>query len=197
MKLMLLDDHRLFAMSLEFCLKNVTTDFTAFTTSDSLLAALVNGLPDILLLDVSLKHGQSGLTVAKQVLELYPEIKIIFLSGYDLTEYHRQSINIGARGFLSKDISLEDLEASLRRVLAGEIIFPDEIDFGTYLTETEKKVLQLLSEGKTQDEVSNLLFASSRTIANHTASIRRKLQATNLAAAVRKGIEIGIVKILR
>lgn len=194
MNIMILDDHELFSISLQFLLKEEITQFSSFTRINKLLEALQEKLPDILLLDINLQET-NGIDVGKIILSLYPEIKIIYLSGYDLDEYYNQAIKMGAKGFLNKDISPSELIKNLRLVYQGEILFNDSTDRKISLTDREKEILQQTALGKSQKMIAAELFIGVSTVGNHVNEILWKLEVDNMKAAIVRGIELGIVSI--
>lgn len=192
MYIILFDDHKLFAKSLEISMKGIVSKFEVHTSPEDIVQILKKRTPDILLLDIHMGE-YSGLDVATEVLTHYPDLKIVFLSGYDLVEYHNRAIKIGAKGFINKSISVHDLAMQIELVAKGGIIFPKSNQDTVPLTSREKEVLQLMAEGITQQEVANKLFISRRTVNNHIQTINEKFNVNSTVSAIIKGIEMGIV----
>lgn len=196
MHIILVDDHKLFAKSLEISLAGRVDKFEVLTSPEGLEQRLEQKPPDILMLDIHMGE-YNGLEVAAQVLNNYPEQKIVFLSGYDLLEYHNRAIEIGARGFINKNISIHDLIEQVERVCRGGMIFPRSASDSEVmpLTAREKEVLQLMAEGLRQQDVADRLEISRRTVNNHIQAINEKLQVNSTVSAIVKGIELGIVSL--
>lgn len=194
MHIMLFDDHKLFAKSLEISMSASVSKFETFTTPVNMMAILEKVLPDIILMDIHM-GDYNGLDLARSVLKKYPCQKIIFLSGYDLVEYHNEAIKMGARGFINKNISIHELVEQIQRVAGGGIIFPSYDVEIEPLTGREKEVLQLTAEGLKQQEVADKLFISRRTVNNHIQTINDKFSVNSTVAAIVRGIELGIVKL--
>lgn len=194
MNLILLDDHELFAKSLEISLKNYVTSFKSYTQVESMKKSLERELPDILLLDIHMEED-NGLEIAKDLLKKHKNLKIVFLSGYDLVEYHHEAIKLGAWGFISKNISIDDLVDKLRLVLTDNIIFPEYKRQVEPLSNREKEILKLAAEGLTQQEIADTLEISRRTVGNHVQTIIEKLKVDSTVGAIVRGIQLGIVKI--
>ncbi|GGO09022.1 response regulator transcription factor [Saccharibacillus kuerlensis] len=192
MHIILVDDHKLFAKSLEISLKGQVDKFEVYTSPEQLSKVLESRVPDILLLDIHM-GDYNGFDVAREVLESYADLKIIFLSGYDLVEYHNRAIEIGAKGFIHKNISLHDLVDQIERVRSGGMIFPRSSSDIVQLTAREKEVLQLMAEGLRQQDVADRLFISRRTVNNHIQMINEKFHVNSTVSAIVKGIELGIV----
>lgn len=196
MHLILVDDHKLFAKSLEISLKERVDKFEVLTSPKGLLQLLSQKMPDVLMLDIHM-GDHNGLEVAQQVLQEYPDLKIVFLSGYDLLEYHNRAIEIGAKGFINKNISIHDLIDQVERVIRGGMIFPRSASDSEVvpLTSREKEVLQLMAEGLRQQDVADKLFISRRTVNNHIQMINEKFQVNSTVSAIVKGIELGIISV--
>lgn len=130
MKLLIVDDHDLFANSLKAVLKKndrfevevLVCDGTNF--NDVLQKDDLSSI-DIILLDIHLGK-RNGLLLGEQIMQQNPDSKIVFLSGYDLLEFRNQVKKIGARGFFNKNISIDKLTDSLNLVMEGKYLFKDE-----------------------------------------------------------------------
>lgn len=196
---MLVDDHRLFAKSLAIALDEYDEIENFITTIDvqNLAETVRNENIDIVLMDINLGSlsEADGLETADKLLKANPGLKIVVLTGFNLPVYRHQAKKIGISGFLNKDISPDELVASLRRVSRGETCFPPE-DSGIVieeLTSTEKKILQLLSAGKNRKTVADELYMSERTLSNHLQHIFEKLNVKSTVEAVTKAIRLGYI----
>ncbi|MGL5042200.1 MAG: response regulator transcription factor [Culicoidibacterales bacterium] len=192
MNIMLFDDHELFSKSLEIALKNYITSFVSYTSPENILQILAKNKPDILLLDIRMGE-YNGLQVATEVLEAFPKMNVVFLSGYDLVEYHNQAIRIGARAFIDKSVSISNLVKNLNLVAAGNIIFPKYTTTTTALTKRESEILQYLAYGDKPGEIAQDLQISRRTVYNHIQTINEKLGVNSALSAIVRGIELGII----
>jgi DNA-binding NarL/FixJ family response regulator len=152
--------------------------------------------PDVVLLDVHLPSGTGDLVIAA-VHAKAPDTKFLALSVSDLPEDVIRVIRAGARGYVTKSISGDDLAAAVDRVAAGDAVFsprlagfvldafasgappvppPDELDV---LTPREREVLQLIARGYTYREAAEELYLSVKTIETHVSAVLRKLQLSN------------------
>lgn len=194
MKIFLFDDHELFAKSLEYAMKSYVSIFETYTTPEHIMTLIEEKRPDILLMDIRLGEF-NGLEVAKKVLHHFPDIKIIFLSGYDLLEYHNEAIKMGAKGFINKNVGIKDFVDQVNLVAGGGTIFPKHDHRIEPLSKREKEVLQLAAEGLKQQEIAEKLCISRRTVNNHIQTINEKFFVTSTIAAIVRGIELGIVSL--
>jgi DNA-binding NarL/FixJ family response regulator len=153
-------------------------------------------LPDVVLLDVHLPGG-GGQAVVQAVKGAHPEVRFLALSASDAPEDVIAVIRAGARGYVTKTISTQELADAIGRVAAGDAVFshrlagfvldafaasPDsgpkpsfdpELD---QLTSREREVLRLIAQGYTYKEIARELYISIKTVESHVSSVLRKLQ---------------------
>ena len=150
--------------------------------------------PDVIFLDISMP-GMNGLEAAREILESTPSSKILFLSIYDNPEYIREAIRIGAKGYILKDVSADEMLTALFAVhkggtylgskLAIALASDGQTDQGREkysLTQREKEVLQRIAHGRTNKEIADELEISVRTVESHRMSIREKTGGGNAAS---------------
>ncbi|MCM1088156.1 MAG: response regulator transcription factor [Muribaculaceae bacterium] len=193
--ILLVDDHTLFAKSLEIALSDYPEIETFKSVHDiSLLDDfLKTNPPDILLMDINLKNiaQEDGLELAKRILNRYPAQKIVFLSGYDLPVYRNEAKKIGAKGFINKNIEPEKLVPLLSRIAKGEILFLQNLPFLEELTDSEEQILRLIAGGMKRKDIADKLYISERTLSNHLQHIFEKLGVSSSVEAVTKAIRMG------
>jgi len=195
MKILLFDDHKLFAKSLEIVLYEHMEKMKTYHTPDNILSIVQEEKPDLVILDIHMGE-YNGLDVGRELLYHNKEVKLVFLSGYNLLEYNLEAKRMGARGFLDKNVSIEELLEDIKKIQAGEKVFTsipkEEIE---ELTAREKQILQYVSNGDTQQVIADTLYISRRTVNNHLMSINQKLMVNSTVSAIIKGIELGIIKL--
>lgn len=197
MKVLLVDDHTLFSKSLAIALADFQEIEKFSSTKDikHLDTVIEKEHPDIILVDINLGRltDEDGLLLTKQLLEHFPEQKIVILSGYDLPAYRKEAKKIGAKGFVNKEVEPEELLRILREIQAGVAHFPQENVIIEDLTDSEKQVLQLLADGVKRKEIAAQLFLSERTVSNHLQHIFEKLQVTSAVEAITRAIQLGYI----
>ena len=197
--ILLVDDHMLFAKSLSVALEEYNEIEHFYSTQDiqGIEKMVGNNNIDIVLMDINLGSlsDKDGLEIASNLLKSSPMLKIIVLTGYDLPVYRHEAKKIGISGFLNKNISPDDLISSLICVSHGNACFPFENEeiIIEDLTSMEKKILQLISNGKKRKCVADELYMSERTISNHLQHIFEKLDVTSAVEAVTKAIQLGYI----
>ncbi|MBM6804722.1 response regulator transcription factor, partial [Mediterraneibacter glycyrrhizinilyticus] len=113
MKVLLVDDHALFAKSLSIALHDFSEMEIFFCTEDiqNLEQQILAELPDILLIDINLGRltDEDGLMLTQRLLKHFPEQKIVILSGYNVPVYRKEAKRVGAKGFISKEVEPNEL----------------------------------------------------------------------------------------
>jgi DNA-binding NarL/FixJ family response regulator len=160
------------------------------------VAAVLAATPDVVLLDVHLPGG-GGVEVLKQVLAVEPEIRFLALSVSDAAEDVIGVIRAGARGYVTKSISADELVEAIGRVATGDAVFSPRlagfvldafsgsIDVASIdedldrLSQREREVLRLIARGYAYKEIARELFISIKTVETHVSSVLRKLQLSN------------------
>jgi len=165
--------------------------------------------PDIVIMDVGMPR-LNGIDATAQILHRNPRAGVIILSMHSDEGYIVRALSAGAKGYLLKDSAEEDLIQAVRIVARGRPFFSPRItqtllddyvrqlrqkglqDSYDLLTEREKEVLQLISEGKSNKEVATILGLSVYTVETHRTNLMQKLNLHNTAEivlyAVRKKI---------
>ncbi|GAC1357848.1 MAG: response regulator transcription factor [Herpetosiphon sp.] len=165
--------------------------------------------PDVVLMDVQMPR-MNGVEATAQLTIALPATRVIILTTFDYDEYVFDGIKAGARGYLLKDTPADELLATIRRVHAGESMIQPSVatrmiaEFSRRqsavqqseyeaLSERERDVLRLLSEGLSNKAIAHRLVLAEGTIKNHVSTILDKLQATNRTEAARRGREQGLL----
>jgi DNA-binding NarL/FixJ family response regulator len=164
-------------------------------------------LPDILLLDISMKGG--GINAAREISAAYPVVKIVMLTVSEREEDVAASLKAGARGYILKGVTARDLVTAVQSIHAGESYVtptlaanlllgwregPDGMGIPTTpfdeLTERERQILELLATGCSNKEIARELDLSEKTVKHYMTNILQKLQVRNRVEAalmVQKG----------
>ena len=166
----------------------------------SCLGYFVNNFADVVLLDINLPD-QSGIDVCKALLKRKPDLKIIALTNFDQLTYLQNMKDAGAKGYLLKNSSSDEIETAIHDVMIGKEnwLGRDNIKESMQdhnqllLTRREIEVLKLIAEGLTNQEIADKLFVSVSTVDSHRKNLISKLQVKNTAALVRIALENRII----
>lgn len=210
LSLILVDDHQLFREGLQLllsqldCIKNVRQAGTAKEFYQLVEAQE----PDLVFMDIDLPEID-GIEATETILKQYPEMRIIALSMYGEEDYYTRMIEAGAKGFLLKNSGIDDVETSIKNVMAGKNYFSQEILSkllnsinrknqpvkNTELSEREAEVLYQICKGLSNQEIADLLYISKRTVDKHRENILSKSGTKNTAGLVMYAIKNGVVEV--
>lgn len=203
MRVLLADDHAIVRRGMRSLLETQPTLEVVGEAADGLEAVRMceEQKPDLMILDIAMPK-LNGIEVAARCLKSHPSTAVIMLSMHADESYIMRSLNAGARAYLVKDSTDEDLLPAIRAVASGKSYFSPAVtallaeeyvhqlqergltDSYHLLTDREKEVLQLLAEGRSNKEVATLLDVGLSTIETHRSNLMQKLNLHNTAEIV-------------
>jgi DNA-binding NarL/FixJ family response regulator len=208
--IMIVEDQQIILHALT-CLINSSGEFEVIgsaTEGQGLLKKLEVIKPDIILLDIKMQT-MGGIEVTRVVNEKMPWIKVISLSAYNHSFFIKEMIKNGAKGFLSKNCTVQELFEGIHSVYNGKTYFcslcsnvvvhnfSDTQDDGSMqfypLTPREIEIIRHLSNGFSTKEIANKLFISDKTVERHKTNLLKKMQLRNTAQLVKAAVENGLL----
>ena len=191
----LVDDHRLFLAGVRSEIEASVEIVGSASDVDDAIEGIRETRPDVVLVDVHMPGG-GGLAVIENVVETNPDVRFLALSVSDAAEDVIAMIRAGARGYVTKSITPEELVEAIGRVQAGDAVFSPrlagfvldafadtmsapvdpEMD---QLTPREKEVLRQIARGYSYKQVARRLSISVKTVETHMSAVLRKLQLSN------------------
>jgi DNA-binding NarL/FixJ family response regulator len=205
-KILLADDHTVLSDGLSILIESqADTRVIAVATDGRQAVSLAQELsPDLVLMDVSMP-GLNGIEAARQIHAASPHIHLLMLSMHADMEYVHRSLKAGAQGYILKESAGAEVLQAIRAVLGGKTYFSpkitDKLLVNLPLTRTgpldrlsdrEREVLQLATEGRTSLEIAVLLSLSPKTVETYRSRIMTKLDLDSLPALVKFAIQHGL-----
>ena len=191
----LVDDHRLFLSGVAAELADSFDVVGSADDVDNAVDQIRKLKPDVVLVDVHMPGG-GGVTVVGNVLDTHPNVRFLALSVSDAPEDVIAMIRKGARGYVTKSISPDELKDAISRVAAGDAVFSpslagfvldafarsvpvqDDPELDS-LTPREQEVLRQIARGYQYKQIARRLSISIKTVETHVSAVLRKLQLSN------------------
>ncbi|NOS55692.1 MAG: response regulator transcription factor [Cyclobacteriaceae bacterium] len=192
----IVDDHAIFRKTLVEALSSLCGSYLELVLEArdgiDLLNQLKDKRPQIILMDISMPN-MGGIEATLRVRDLYPHIRVIVYTEFDLEDNIIEMHKLGVKSFLDKQQSIDEVVKAIQIVSEGGFYFPEPVAkiWENYIKQLhkqqgniklDKKELQLLKmicEGKSSIEIGNTLNKSPRTIEEHSANLRRKFNVAN------------------
>jgi two-component system response regulator DevR len=206
-RVLLVDDHEVVRLGLKALLEQ-HTQFDVVgeaSTGKEAFDQVERQRPDIVLMDIRLP-GISGIEACEIITRDHPEVRVVMLTSYAEDEMLFSAIRAGASGYILKQIGADDLVRALEAVGRGEAMLDpgvtqrvfqevrravreEEASAFANLSQQEKHVLLLVSEGKTNREIAKSLYLGEGTVRNYVSSILSKLGVSNRAEAAAYAVQ--------
>ena len=200
MKILIVDDHAVIRTGLKQLCAEHGSQILEADNGKAALALAAAERPQLIILDLNLP-GISGLELLRQLLEIDPAARILVFSMHGEPVYAQRALKIGAKGYVSKNASPEELRTAFQRVAIGMTYVEGEIaqhlaalsgDQRQQLTERDLEILRLLGEGRSFTEIAAALGLGYKTVANTATMIKSKLGVARTADLIRLSVEMGI-----
>jgi DNA-binding NarL/FixJ family response regulator len=210
-RVLIADDHPLFRDGMRGLLDSLPdTEVVGEASSGEEAVELARELqPDVILMDIKMP-GINGIEATREILNTSPRIGVLVVTMFEDDDSVFAAMRAGARGYLLKDSSGQEVVHAIRAVASGEAIFGPGVAqrlIGFFssppapavpqrafpeLTEREEEVLSLVAQGKSNQQIAKELFLSLKTVRNHVSNICLKLQVADRAQAVIRAREAGM-----
>jgi DNA-binding NarL/FixJ family response regulator len=214
----IVDDHKVLADSMRTVL-SMQADLCVVGTAHNCADALElvrQHRPQVLLLDVMMPDGD-GITLTPKIKQISPETSILILTSLTDDEVMMRALAAGVSGFLAKNNGLPGVLRAVRQAAAEEISVPTGVLYGLLnratrleetsapadagqnspaplLTDREREILVLLSEGKSSEEITTRLVIAQHTTRTHIRNLMQKLNVHSRLQAVAEAVRLGLIE---
>ncbi len=178
------------------------------TTGDASIALAEQVHPDVILMDVQMP-GLNGIEATRRIVHLHPGIRVLIVTMFEDDTSVFAAMRAGARGYVLKDATKDEIRRAIQAVANGEAIFSPAvaarlIAFFNHpqpsvsrnafpeLTEREQHILHLLAKGESNNTIANYLSLSTKTVSNYISTILNKLQVADRAEAIIRARDAGL-----
>ena len=207
-KVLLVDDHEMVRLGVSTYL-SIQPDIDVVGESSDGQEGVEKALslrPDVILMDLVMDN-MDGITATKEILAQWPQAKILIVTSYIDDEKVFPAIQAGASGYLLKTSSAQEIAEAVRKTIVGERVIEEEVsekiqnqDYANQyflyeeLTNREREVLDLIAQGKSNQEIAEILFITLKTVKTHVSNILAKLGVEDRTQAAIYAFKHGLVK---
>ncbi|MGM0418099.1 MAG: response regulator [Thermodesulfobacteriota bacterium] len=213
-RILIIDDHPLFREGLKSIVeshKEIEISGEAGTAKSG-ITMIKKIKPDLAIVDISLPD-KNGINLTRELLESYPDLKILIVSMHAKIDYISEAFQAGAKGYIAKDSASDRLIQGIKTVLSGDFFLDSSVshqvveklmqfpvkqakindnEYGK-LTPREQEVMRLLAEGEPPKEIADQLCISPKTVENHRANIMKKLDIHSTMDLVKYAARLGLI----
>lgn len=208
MKLMIVDDHQVVRQGIANLLRSMlpAVAITEVDNGQDAVARYGELRPDLVLLDMGLPDI-SGLEVGRRLRQRWRGAAILFFTMHDELPMVRQALDVGGLGFVSKSCAPEELAEAVKRVAAGQPYIEHPIATRLAMnqerpvdhrlrdmTQREMEVLLMYARGESVGGIAERLCVSSKTVSNHLAGLKSKLQVSSSVELIHLAVDAGLIR---
>ncbi|MCJ8324954.1 MAG: response regulator transcription factor [Rhizobiales bacterium] len=201
--LLIADDHEVVAEGLAKCLGLYATfeQISYVANGIEALQYMQDQVPDVILVDINMPE-MGGLRLLKAIKQQKIAVKPLMLSMHSSSEYVHKCTALGAKGYITKDVSSEEIEMAIKIIHKGGVYYSSSVaetalnqknQFNSDITTQELIILKRIASGQTTKKIALEIKISPRTVETHRRNIRSKLGLNNTADMIKYAIENKLV----
>lgn len=207
-KVLLVDDHELVRAGFRRLIED-SDKFEVIAEAGSgeqAVQGYVKYDPDVVVMDISMP-GIGGIGAVERIIARDPAARILILSVHEDSVFTSRALQAGAKGFIPKRSAPEEMIKAVEQVAQGKMCIDPEIaqqiamqqltgseSVLDVLSQREFEIFRLLAEGKTVNEIADLLSLSPKTVGTHHTNVKQKLDVSNSAELARLAIRSGLLE---
>lgn len=205
-RILLVDDHPSVMEGTKLMLeREADIEVTVCGSGEEALRLIPNGSFDVMLFDLNMPKF-NGIELTKKVLERHPDSVIVIFTGYDITPYFNQLLDIGVTGFVQKTASREHLVNVIRCAIRGEAVIPldllrelrharspEQPVISRQLSTKDMQILTEVARGKSNKDIATMMLMSQRSLEYALTQLFQKLQVKSRVEAVARSKELGVL----
>lgn len=188
--IIIVDDHRLFRSGLKYIIDDSGKYQVIGEASNGieLLELLENITPQLVIMDINMP-AMNGIEATRQVIDKYPALNVLILSMFGDPEFYTTLLDLGIKGFVLKDADNEEFFLAINKILSGGTYFSQDLLLSIIrknttadpvkLSHREKEILNFISQGFSNQEISGKLGISQRTVERHRTHLLEKTGSKN------------------
>lgn len=198
----IVDDHPLVLNGFEFILKNTSTIVLrgSFNNAKDAFDFLSTEAVDVILMDINMPD-MNGIEATEIIKKQCPDTQIIAISNHNEGSIALRMLKAGAMGYLLKNVSTDELIEGIQAVIRGEQVLSKEMNFILTdkkdpipsVSQREREVLRLMSQGHTTAKIGEQMFISPLTVESHRRNLLQKFGVVNSASLIHKATEMKFI----
>ena len=191
-KVLLVDDHSIVRSGIRSLIEN-DSEIEVVAEADNgedAIEKVKSHSPDVVLMDVNMP-GMGGVEATAKICKKYDSIKVIALTSYGDGPVPKQLFKAGAKGYITKDCSVEEILSAIRAVCAGKKYIATDV--AQKLTSREFQIVMMLIEGQSTQDISEILHLSPKTIHTYKYRVFDKLRLKNDVELTRMAMKHGLI----